>query len=419
MTRLGYLLLCVLLLMGCNSSEESLDPFDYYPISDRFDVPASDLQPIVELLSKYQLIGLGEASHQGGATFETKSRLLKAMHDQGELGFIAMESGLYDGLVAWQNYLTGKQALQDGVVGPDANFHFMLRHSNEVGYLFEYVNSVDQSSHPLILVGYESRISSDPGCSVMYEELETYLLDNGLKADELREVKEIAPIMACPWYTGVDYTLALHNRLLAALQAVEPRLVKQKALEVVPPYDPENPRDFRSYASYWLQQVRSMQAHAVTNFNNEAYHYADAQSADNLRWLRDEWFGLGDTQMAVWGHNIHATKMHGSMFSAYLKLEPEISSYALWVLNSHGWNAPPIPESWRWESEKFTFQVDSSHLASRLYRAGIPNAIIDLTVLDGAHELHRPQNLGFMVASPSSVADGLLNIPVERAATAR
>ncbi|WP_436322688.1 hypothetical protein ACSEYT_11765 [Vibrio cidicii] len=50
-----------------------------------------------------------------------KARMAKALYEEGDLNFIAFEAGLYDGLAAWQNYLNGKQTLQEAVIGPDAN----------------------------------------------------------------------------------------------------------------------------------------------------------------------------------------------------------------------------------------------------------------------------------------------------------
>ncbi|WP_244292254.1 TraB/GumN family protein [Vibrio cidicii] len=107
--------------------------------------------------------------------------MAKALYEEGDLNFIAFEAGLYDGLAAWQNYLNGKQTLQEAVIGPDANYMYGHRFRQEVAALMRYVNDDPQREKPLLLIGYDARINSDPGCSIMFEELENYLTTNNLE----------------------------------------------------------------------------------------------------------------------------------------------------------------------------------------------------------------------------------------------
>ncbi|MFH4666394.1 hypothetical protein [Vibrio cidicii] len=48
----------------------------------------------------------------------------------------------------------------------------------------------------------------------------------------------------------------------------------------------------RNYAFFWLQIVKSLQAQAYFIINDIDNSYTNAQSAENLYWLINEWFQL-------------------------------------------------------------------------------------------------------------------------------
>ncbi|PQJ62846.1 erythromycin esterase family protein [Photobacterium angustum] len=426
MHKYGWLI--AFLLAGCNSSSSDQNPL---PVSYQslkttdFNEDTSDLSSFVSTVKGYDMVGLGESSHQGKKTFSYRARMLKALHEQGDLDFIAMESGLYDGLTAWHNYLTGKQSFIDAVTGPDANYLFMYRLSADLAPLFNYVNNVDQNDNPLLLVAYDARINSDPGCSVMFDELEMYLTEQHLLLDEFATIKAISPRMMCPWSFEQKYVQSDHDLLISALVKLETLLAQQKQHEIVPLYEHQNPRDFRHYASFWLQIAKSLQAHANTNLNNLNHVYADFQSADNIRWLREEWFNVKG-QTAVWGHNIHATPLDNSVIDATQTRYPDVSIYSVMDITHSGYRAPFTSDTTKWATDVENIVTTKGTVNHRLFESGLPDSFIDLTGLNNDEKVYfesiqkiTPYTGKLQVAAPSSLMDGILFIPVEEPTVAR
>ncbi|MUJ39240.1 erythromycin esterase [Aliivibrio fischeri] len=418
--------LIALFLFGCKSSDSEVIDVRHQPLaSTNMNYGNSDLTSFIEAVDGYDLVGLGETSHQGSKAFSFRSRMIKGLHEEGDLDLIAFEAGLYDGLAAWQNYLTGKQTLLDAVTGPDANYMFMHRLSAEMAGLFNYINDLDQQSTPLILAGYEARITSDPGCSVMFDELHDYLSTNGLNESNLTLIKDLAPKMMCPWYANSEYNQSEHNQLYAALNILEMTLESQKRRENVEAYDPLNPRNFKNYASFWLQIAKSLKAFSLTRINDEDLSYSDYQSADNVRWLREEWFDISG-QTVVFGHNIHATSYQGSVIDATHDRYPDVSTYSVMQLTHTGYLAPYVPDSSTWDDNPERIQRAMGTLNHSLYASGYSDTFIDLNSQseEQAKMFNSIQRVKIEFGTPTTVVpskimDGILFIPIEEPARAR
>ncbi|MCW8329470.1 erythromycin esterase family protein [Photobacterium sp. SDRW27] len=408
MKRLSWLLLP--LLVGCNSSDSDKNPGIHPLVSTNIDYGNSDLTEFVAATKGYDMIGLGEMSHSGSKAFSLRARMLKAMHQESNLDLIAVEAGLYDGLVAWQNYLTKEQTLLDAVTGPDANYMFGHRLSLEMADLFNYVNDVDQQgSDPLILTGYDSRINSDPGCSVMFDELAHYLSRNNLYISDFESIKTLAPKAMCSWYYPNDpYNTQDHDNLLPLLEELQEVLTPQKQLETIPPYNPNQPRPFRQYASFWLQITKSLKAQVQFIHHDFAHDITDAQSAENLHWLQKEWF-QNPGQIAIFAHNIHATPYYGSsVIDATHKNYPDISTYSMLQLSYTGYIAAETPDTSKWHPEKIAIQFPDGSLEHQLYTYGYPDSFIDLSSPVG----------GYFDGIPYGI-DSILFIPEEEPAVPR
>lgn len=421
-------LLLPLLLIGCNSSEVETISTPYQALeSTDIQSDNSDLANLITATRGYDIVTLGESSHQGSKVFSLRGRMVKALHQEGDADLLVMEAGFYDGLAAWQNYLTSKQTLLDAITGPDANYMFMYRFSKEMAELFNYIHDVDQQgTNPLILAGYEARITSDAGCSVMFDELKRYLNNNGLPLRDYADIQRIAPVMMCPWYAqGQTFTMTDHNTLVAALNKLEDTLAQQKPKETIPAYDPSSPRDFKQYASFWLQIARSLSAQSFQVIHNEAYEYSDYQSAENLKWLREEWFNI-DGQTLLWGHNIHVTPLSGSVVEATNERYPDTTIYNVMQLTHTGRLAPFDFDTATWESNTIPVESVSGSLNHILYQSGYPDAFIDIKGLTGedraAFDSAQRIKTDFgsaRIAIPSKIMDGILFIPTETPTTAR
>lgn len=408
MKRLSYLLLP--LMIGCNSQDSEVRLSIYPLTSTNINSDNTELTEFVAATKGYDIVGLGEMSHFGSKAFSLRARMIKAMHQESNLDVVAVEAGLYDGLVAWQNYLTRKQTLLDAVTGPDANYMFGHRLSLEMAELFNYVNDIDQQgSNPLILTGYDARINSDPGCSIMFDELAYYLNKNNLHVSDFESIKNLAPKAMCSWYYPHDpYSKQDHKSLVPKLKELQEVLVAQKSVETIPPYNPSQPRPFRQYASFWLQIAKSLNAHVKFIHHNFAHKITDAQSAENLLWLKEEWV-QNPGQISVWAHNSHATPYFGSSVIDAINLSyPDISTYSMLQLTYGGYIAAQTPDTSKWESEKIAIHSPTGSLEQRLYTAGYPDSFIDLNSPAGAA----------LEGVPNGV-DSILFIPEEKPATPR
>ncbi|MDO6527267.1 erythromycin esterase family protein [Motilimonas sp. 1_MG-2023] len=395
----------------------------------------TDIKPIIDRVKDYDLVSLGEPSHNGSVVHFIKSRILQGLHQEGKLDLVVFEAGFYDGLVAWEQYLTGKQPLIEAITGPHANFMYMQRHSKGVSQIVNYINDLDQVNSPLILAGFDSRINSDPAClvkegdvtSIMLQELDQYLTDSSLSVDNLMDVYTIAPVMMCSWHNPdvtYNHNQALHQQLMSALVALEKVLEQQAKLEVIPEYDPTTPRNFRQYASFWLQVVKGMQGHAQMQVNDLDYAKADVRSADNLRWLRDVWFKTRG-QTAIWSHNIHITKVEHTVPQALVKQQPELTSYVMGVIDNGGMYAPYVPQYETWAEDAFAISRDKDTVNYLLGSAGIPNAFIDFNETNSSNLIFSGKfKLAFhggaaQYVTPAEIMDGMLFIPVEEATVSR
>ncbi|MCE2572017.1 hypothetical protein [Motilimonas eburnea] len=431
----------VLLLCACggggggtegNSDNNAVTPTYTAFTSTHMDADNSDIQPIIDRLKDYDVVSLGEPSHSGSVVHFLKSRLLKGMHQQGQLDMIVFEAGFYDGLAAWENYLTGKQPLIEAITGPDANYMYMHRHSLGVSQIVNYVNDVDQVNDPLILVGFDTRINSDPACvvkpelgtSVMLNELETYLVNAAISTEDMAAIHQVAPVMMCPWYTDVVYQgdYDLHWKLLLALFELEAKLTAQVPNETIPAYDPTQPRNFRDYASFWLQIVKGMQAHAKMQYE-DYYPVADISSADNVRWLREVWFGATQ-QTALWAHNIHISKHADTVPTAMKRNQPSLSMYSILVLDNGGTYAPYTPDHTQWKIDTESFTYPDFSLNAKLADMQLPNAFFDFDAENRSNQLFSGGNFIYGVpqgglVAPHEVMDGMIFIPVEEATKSR
>lgn len=420
-----FALVSLVLLAGCNHTEpEAVGDIHYQALlSTDLNSNNMDLSEFVSATRAIDIVSVGERTHQGSKAYSYKARMAKALYEEGDLNFIAFEAGLYDGLAAWQNYLNGKQTLQEAVIGPDANYMYGHRFSQEVAALMRYVNDAPQREKPLLLIGYDARINSDPGCSIMFEELENYLTTNNLEIANYKKIKETAPRMMCPWYTTQPYTQADHRVLITELKSLETLLVTQKQAETVPVYDPDRPREFRNYASFWLQIVKSLQAQAYFIINNIDNSYTNAQSAENLYWLINEWFQLKG-QTLVWAHNIHATPIQSSMISALQQRYPDLSTYSVMQLGFKGTLAANTPDHSRWLKETETFKEENNTLNYALYSAGYPDVFVNLATQPDSIKRYFQKMFYLRYAwgtltphIPWNSMDGFLFIPQEEPAT--
>lgn len=315
---IGLLIAPFLLLSGCNDSgsdSESVTVTSHINSLDFDHSDDSDLEAIKHAVEGKTLIGLGEATHGGAQGYRLKARVTKYLHQNGDIDVLAMESGLYDGLRLWQRLQNREITnVRDAML---FSFMYLYAETPEIYPLYEYVEQQAFSDHPLIFVAFDGRHSSDPACSIMLPEMQTFVEQHQLLAMDWPRFITNGEAMMCPWYFSEPEGKEKQDFInqLSALNAV---LVQMKAEQTLPPLGQRG--DFREYATFWLQIVKSMQAHLQGRWFN-TFTPDEIMQADNLYWLQTEWFP--NKKILAWGHNVH--------MSAYVGAWPDTTG-AFWHL---------------------------------------------------------------------------------------
>ncbi|RJG41867.1 erythromycin esterase family protein [Motilimonas pumila] len=398
-----------------------------------------DILPIIDTLEGYDIVGLGEQSHQGGLANRLRGRIVKGLHQEGQLDLVAFEAGLYDGLVAWEKFLKQEQPLIEAITGPHANYMFMQRLSLDVQEVVDYIASQDQNTQPLILTGFDYRINGDPSClpnpgeelPVMLQELKDYIDSKGMDVNEFSSIFSYAPEMACPWYYDRRFTRRAYDALVTDLEKLLIELEALALTESIPPYNPNQPRNFRLYASPWHQIVKSMRSYADKSLSDDDDHgmplpgwnYTDEQSADNVIWLKEVWYKT-QGQTVLWAHNIHVVNCCNSV-SNKLNEQSNYDIYKLGIIHGGGMLAPYEHDPTQWEMGSFKVTTSGASINGQLLALGLPNAFIDLKTQNpdmlpfhssSVLSYHGgPEQRGVM----SDVMDGVVFIPEEEATISR
>lgn len=166
---LGVLLsACVRVPAATTLTRDSQDPrFDWIrehvvPVQtiDPDDDDFSDLIPLMSPLSDVRVVLLGEASHGDGSAFLAKTRLIKFLHQHMGFDLLVFESGFYDCASAWPpaRDVSAATAFEECAWA-------MWSQRQELVPLTEYLERTRDTSHPLILAGFDP----DVGVLSMHE----------------------------------------------------------------------------------------------------------------------------------------------------------------------------------------------------------------------------------------------------------
>src|SRR5262249_39955522 len=82
---------------------------------DPADEDFSDLEPIRKAIGEARIVFLSEELHGVGATFQSRTRLIKFLHRKCGFDVLAFESGLYDCRKVWELLREGKMPARDAV----------------------------------------------------------------------------------------------------------------------------------------------------------------------------------------------------------------------------------------------------------------------------------------------------------------
>jgi erythromycin esterase len=120
----------------------SIDPED-----DNF----ADLMPLKKLIGNARVVQLGEASHNDGAAFYAKSRLVRFLHEQMGFDVLAWESGFFD-CEEVNRKLASDMPIRHAIGG---GILPIWSRSGHLVPLFEYARSTLKTDRPLRLTGVD------------------------------------------------------------------------------------------------------------------------------------------------------------------------------------------------------------------------------------------------------------------------
>jgi len=168
------LLICLLLpLISCGggtSSAQPVPPGQAEPPTDWIAFVKSQAQPLQSIdpdntnfsdlaflrtvLQGRNIVELGESGHGVAQFSQAKIRLIKYLHEQLGYDAIAFESSILSTYLAnaQANQLTPTAFMQDSI--------FAVWSTTDVVKLFSYIQSTENTAHPLILAGFDVQLTT-------------------------------------------------------------------------------------------------------------------------------------------------------------------------------------------------------------------------------------------------------------------
>jgi erythromycin esterase len=261
-------------------------------ISDR---DYGDLRGLRSAVGDARVVMLGEQTHNDGATFLAKARLVAFLHREMGFDVLVWESGLYDVDRVWQRVLAG----QDVTASSRQAVFGVWSLTREVEQVFDYVESTLGSSRPLEMAGMDSQISSLPetGDSL------------GVHVD--RFAREIgSPVVNDPqWATAVALLRAVGN---ANAWYTKPNAAEQASLlRLMETLRAHAAAAGGRRALFWAQTLASVEVHARMVWSESidgpltraSFIAREDQMARNTVWLANEHYR--GRKIIVWGASIH------------------------------------------------------------------------------------------------------------------
>ncbi len=260
---------------------------------DPADEDFSDLAPLKKLIGDARIVQLGEQSHGDGTCFETKTRLIKFLHQEMGFDVLAFESGLFDCRKAWRAYQQGTdphQAARQGIFG-------IWTDSRQVQPLIKYLAARADSEQPLELCGFDCQFTAQGSRQHLVKDLQALIDDLKITtpaAEEIRLVyRQLGQLLK--YEKEIDGEL---ETFLGTLSALEEALSKTKG----------SSKQQATEVRFWKQNLSSIKAHASNKWHRTKpnVNARDAQMAKNLIWLANDLYK--DRKIIVWAASFHIAR---------------------------------------------------------------------------------------------------------------
>ncbi|MFK7770028.1 MAG: erythromycin esterase family protein [Mariniblastus sp.] len=262
---------------------------------DPADTDFSDLQKLKELIGDAQIVQLGEQSHGDGTCFETKIRLIKFLHQEMGFDVLAFESGIYDCRKAWQKFEAGKKgygAASSGVFG-------IWTSSKQTASLWEYLEEKSQTESPLELAGFDCQFTALASSLFLIKDVKAFAANHKLTSLNKKAFGQFCQQLndfrkGEPEGDKADFDGAIQKLIIEITAKIE--------------NDANLDTESTEELSFWLQNFKSIKAHADNRWGNdsspmEGVADRDEQMAKNLIWMASTQFPK--RKIIVWAASFH------------------------------------------------------------------------------------------------------------------
>ena len=264
-----------------------------------FDLRGEDIlstagkERLKRILTNVKVIGLGEITHEDGATLEAKVKLVQYLHE--ELGFnvLAFESSFCGGWLANEAIKNGESLWASAKNCPGWNL-------SEYAYeIFEYARDSHQTDNPLIIAGFDNEklptaVSNIQNLVAMCQTWTGYQLSEADAADIDSLIQAVGGAIGNQYAKSITYRARQNARqqieaLLSAIVEQEARLVADHSAEKV------------KMAQFALRSFLLSEKESVAGaFRNIA---RDKHMFDRFRWLKEEIYP--DEKIIIWAASAH------------------------------------------------------------------------------------------------------------------
>lgn len=351
-----------------------------------------------------RIVAIGESTHGLGTYYKFKSELVQYLHKEMNFEILAMEGGLGDIMLAYQDIdkLTAIELRDHSLFG---NFR-----ANEANAMFQHIKEVSRTEHPLTYVGYDTQTSSECFSSKLQSILKRY--DKTL-ADSLNVRMYSYQKSYGAGYSGDSLNYVKHRDIFVNTATTAKSILENNKTEIIA----EN--DLSSLSFDIMTRTLSMFARSVDRPFSEwsnGIALRDKLMAENLNWLLEEVYP--EKKFIIWAHNAHvenANTLDGSIkfMGHFLKEKYGDDYYALGLFAYQG-------EAYQfWTQKNIPFDNSGvTHIEKKLANTGNQIAFLNLRDIrksDATKILFNPvsayelENGGIIEFIPTNRFDGIIS----------
>ena len=364
-----------------------------------------DFTKLKDILRDKRIVALGESTHGLGEFYKIKSTLVLYLHK--ELGYevLAMESGLGDINLAYEDIDTiSAKNLRDYTLF--GNFK-----AKEVDTLFNYIKSTSSSKNPLIYTGYDTQFSSD------------YLITKLVKLTAPID-KTLSDSLTNRMYSfQKSFGAARNNDSIGYIKHRDVFIKNAKDISQLLQKNKDSLLNSKtlSLKEYLIIQKTLEMFVRSTNLSYDdrfqGYELRDKLMAENLVWLLNDIYP--NKKVIVWAHNGHIENSSAEGYNAklmghYLKEKYKEDYYTIGLFAYEG-NAYQ-----HWTKKTIPFKNnDSIAIEKRLFNTDKEIPFLDISKIDKnpftewlfkintGFELENGGNIRFV---PTKRFDGIISI---------